>query len=103
MGWARIADSCLGDVYERLVGGAAGRIEGWVGEEGSGEVLKEVVWKRFWQWWLRGRGRVGDVIGGEEEGATCTADFLLLWNSGFVLAYSKSIRKTRLPDSRIQA
>ena len=40
-----IAGSCLGDVYERLVGGFAGRIEGWVGEEGTGEVLKKVVWK----------------------------------------------------------
>ena len=41
----RTAGSCLGDVYERLVGDVAGRIEGWVGEEGTGEVLEEVVWK----------------------------------------------------------
>ena len=41
----RTAGSCLGDVYERLVGDVAGRVEGWVGEEGTGEVLEEVVWK----------------------------------------------------------
>ena len=35
----RSAGSCLGDVYERLVGDVAGRIEGWVGEEGTGEVV----------------------------------------------------------------
>jgi len=39
----RIAGSCLGDVYERLVGRVAGRIEGWVWEEGTREVLEEVV------------------------------------------------------------
>jgi len=31
----------LGDVYERLVGDVAGRIEGWVGEEGTRRVLEE--------------------------------------------------------------
>jgi len=30
----------LGDVYERLVGDVAGRIEGWVGEEGTRRVLE---------------------------------------------------------------
>jgi len=31
----------LGDVYEKLVGDAAGRIEGWVGEEDTRWVLEE--------------------------------------------------------------
>jgi len=30
----------LGDVYERLVGDVAGRVEGWVGEEGTRRLLE---------------------------------------------------------------
>ena len=31
----------LGDVYERLVGDVAGKIEGWVREEGTRQVSEE--------------------------------------------------------------
>ena len=68
----------LGDVYERLVGDASGKIEGWVRydrmalggyrrrreEAGRKAVLAVVVeWVMLW---------------GKEEGAIGTADFLLL-------------------------